>query len=359
MGIYPNVSLSRANGNNAPDSVGPNGSVIQPSDRVRFEELYNHLLGRISQVSQRFHGDLERYQPGGTTRLRHFRFADQSWFIQDDWKLRPHLTLSLGLRYEYHAPPAEHESLAGMLHQAAQITRASRIADLEVQRTARWYNGDYNNFAPRFGFAWAIGGDRKTVMRAHYGILYERPMSLTVTLADNFTPGFSATRVVLPNEAPGSDHRLSDGIPPLQVPAVPPVRLPNTRREDIGIFDPHLRTGYVQQYGLSIQSELWRDTVMEVGFVGNRGVKLLLPVNVNQLRIYDDFLPAFREIEVFRAGGPAVSPGNTLVRLFRSVNQAVSSLQATFVDQGSAGAAANRLDTTFYSLYAAAGLSDH
>ena len=357
-GIYPNVHLARANGNLPPPTIGPSGGEISAAGRTRFEEMYNHLLGRISHVTQTFYGDLEHFQPAGTARERNFRFHDYAAFLQDDWKLRPNLTLNIGLRYDFHAPPSERDRRQGTLDQAAQISRVSRISDFALQRAERWYDGDYNNLAPRFGLAWAPGGDARTVIRAHYGIFYERPVPSTATLADNNTPGFSAAMPVFPNQTPGSDWRVSDGIVPPQQPAAPSKQPPNNRRESIGLFHPRLRTGYVQQYGFGVERELSRNLLMEAAFVGNRGVKLMLPVNMNQHRIHDEFLSSFREIQTFRSGSGAVSAQNTLVRLFGSVNQAVNSLGATLFNEGAAGAAADQLDVAFYDRYASAGNSD-
>jgi hypothetical protein len=357
-GMYPDVLFDRSSGNLPAGAIGPPTSVISTPDRQRFEELYNHLLGRISQVRQSFYGDLTSFQPAGTPRRRNFRALEYASFVQDDWRLKPSLTLNAGVRYEYHSPPWERDGLQGTVDKAALINRTSRIADLTMQRSRRWYSGDHNNFAPRFGIAWAPGGDHRTAIRGHYGIFYERPVGSTVTVADNFSPGFAAVPTVRPNQAPGSDVRIRDEIPlPVQPPA-PALQSPRDRRENLGLFDPNLRTGYVQQYGLSIQREFLLNTVLEIGIVGNRGVKLLLPINMNQLRIHDDFLSAFRDIREARTHGSAATPKNTLVRLFGSADEAVRQIGGQLFDERSAGAAADRLDTAFSHLYPRAGLSD-
>ena len=151
---------------------------------------------------------------------------------------------------------------------------------------------------------------------------------------------------------------MSDGIPLPPQPAAPQVQQPSTRQTNLAVFTPHLRTGYLQSYSLTLQRELFRHTVIEAGFVGNRGVKLFMQVNPNQLRINDGFLQAFREIQAFRATGSAVPAANSLVRLFGTVNGAISNLGASTFDEESVVAAADSVDRTFYPGYAAAGLSD-
>src|SRR5262249_32883301 len=125
-------------------------------------------------------------------------------------------------------------------------------------------------------------------------------------------------------------------------------------------------------YGLNIQRELLRNTILEVGYVGNRGMKLFMDQDFNQMRIGEDFLGAFKELQAFKAKTIASpSASNTLVRLFTNVptsvcttsntvvaaaNCAITNLGATNVDQGATGAAANNLDRNFNNRYATIGL---
>jgi hypothetical protein len=75
-----------------------------------------------------------------------------------------------------------------------------------MQRSRQWYSGDHNNFAPRFGITWAPGRDRRTAIRANYGIFYERPVGSTATVADNFSLG-SRRRSPEPSERIGRSHQ--------------------------------------------------------------------------------------------------------------------------------------------------------
>jgi hypothetical protein len=153
---------------------------------------------------------------------------------------------------------------------------------------------------------------------------------------------------------------LSDPYPLPAVPAAPQLQLPADRAGNIAVFDPRLRTGYVQQYSLSIQREVARGTAVEAAFVGSRGVKLFMQVNPNQRKIEGDFLQAFRELQAFRSSGTPVTPGNALVRLFGSAPAAITGIGgAGLLDRGEAGAAADALDRNGNNTarYMAAGLS--
>ena len=357
-GIYPNVTLARGNGNTVAASFGPQG--LNATDRTRFENLYNDVLGRMDRVVQTYYSDLQKFQGPGEPRVRNHLLYESGYFIQDDWKIRRNLTLNIGLRYEYFAPPKEANQLQGTLDKIDLVNENARIADTTVVRKNAWYNPDRNNFAPRIGFAWDVKGDGRTAIRGNYGIFFDRQVGATVSLADGNTPGFSSTSEVFPNQAANADNRAGIAIPNTPAPAAPVVTLPTSRTFSIVVFNPNLRTGYVQSFGLTLQREVIRNTVVEAGYVGTRGVKLFMNRDLNQPRIQEDFLKAFKEIQAFQANGTAPSPGNTLVRLYGSPQAVLSSsLGASNFQQGRVGTVADTLDrTTARNAYGQAGLND-
>jgi hypothetical protein len=356
-GIYSDVTFGTGHGNLPLSSIGPSGSVISQTDRQRFELLYNDLLGRMEQVTQTFYGNLESFLPSGTARSRDFVFHEYGAFLQDDWKLRPSLTLNVGVRYEYSGAPSETDGIFGALDKADEISATANIADFTLLPGGSLYKKDFNNFAPRLSFAWAPWNNTKMVLRGGYAIFFDRLIGATTNFVDNNTPASAQTVSVFPNLA-GTDFRLKDGIPVPAQPGAPALRLPNTRSTPVAIFNSDLRTPSVQHFDLTLQREIFRNTIVEAGYVGERGERLFMDLNLNQLKIEGDFLQAFNELQSFRSSGAPVSSTNTLVRIFGSVGAAVSAIGGSALDLGLAGSAADTVDRNYFGNYAAAGVSD-
>ncbi len=357
-GIYPNITFSRSlNGNTPSASVGPAG--LSSTNRTNFENLYNELLGRVDLVAQTFNSDLTKFLPGGTTRQRDFTLWEQGYFVQDDWKVRRNLTFNIGLRYDIYNAPHEKNSLQGTLDKVGQLGFGYRDSNLTVVKTNTYAPTDFNNIAPRFGFAWDVKGDGKMAVRGNYGIYYDRNIGATVSLADGNTPGFVFSGTTLPNSAGNTDVRLRDNPSAPAIPGAPVLTLPVTNRQTaVVVFNPNLRSGYVHQYGLSIQREVAHNTVFEAGYVGQRGVKLFLNYNLNQSRIYEGFLGDFKELQAFQASGAAPSATNNLVKMFGTPAAAITGVGgATTVSTGAVGTAASSVDVNQNAKYANAGLN--
>jgi Carboxypeptidase regulatory-like domain/TonB dependent receptor len=108
-----------------------------------------------------------------TTRGQYYRSSDYGVFVQNDWKLRPNLTVNIGLRWEYYAPPTEakrhlanfeptSDPINGLLNGVA--TNPSRV-----------WNPTWRNFGPRLGLAWSpTKYDNKIVFRGGFGMAYDR-----------------------------------------------------------------------------------------------------------------------------------------------------------------------------------------
>jgi hypothetical protein len=357
-GAYPNVTFGTGQGNAPGSAIGPSEqSEISSTDRITFENLYNDLLGRMESVSQTFYSSLTSTLPAGTGRNRNYAFQEYGLFVQDNFRIRPNLTLNLGLRYELNTVPKEANGFQGVLDQASQITGTANISDFGIAPGNNWYDMDVNNFAPRAGFAWDIFGSGALVLRGAYGIYYDRLIGGITNFVDRNSYGFSQSVSIYPN-ASGTDLRLGDGIPLPTQPGAPNLQPPLTRSTTIAVLDPNLRTPRVDQISLKLEKRIF-GAIMEAGYVGTRSKNLFQYLNLNQTKTNGDFLEAFRQLQEYRAMGTPVPPTNTLIRIFGSPLAAFNALGGMNFDTGQLGVAADILDRNYYSDYSAAGVSDY
>jgi hypothetical protein len=136
-----------------------------PANAPPLEPVQSYGLGIPSVFIQGF-GD-----PRSSIKNRPLGF-----FAQDSWKVRRNLTLNYGVRYDIEltdtiAPIAFSDPLTGITLSAANLQAAQDVVGVQ-----QGFPRDKNNFAPRFGLAWDITGDNKTVLRAAYGIFYDHPL---------------------------------------------------------------------------------------------------------------------------------------------------------------------------------------
>jgi Carboxypeptidase regulatory-like domain/TonB dependent receptor-like, beta-barrel len=357
-GIYPNASLSTASSGNTPNITTPAG--LNSTQLSILQGLYNNLTGRVGSIAETFYSDLQNWQAPGTPRVRDFVFHEYGFFVQDDWKITHNLTLNVGLRYDFSGVPSETSGHSGILDQAGNLNSISTINNLTVKKGGQWYNNDWNNFAPRFGFAWDPRGDGKTAIRGNYGIFYDRLIGATTSLVDGNTPGFSQGITVYPNLG-GSDLRIADGLTNPAQPAAPVLTLPPTSSTSVVAFNPNLRTGYVQMWGLNIQREIHRDTVVQFGYIGNRGLKMFMNQDLSQIHQNADFLNGFNELAAQYAAGnlAGVSANNPFVRIFGTASAAVSTLGASNLTTLQYNNAVNNMETGASAKMTAAGVSQY
>jgi hypothetical protein len=120
------------------------------------------------------------------------RFYQLDFYAQDAWRVRPALSLSFGLRYEYNTPPRE---TSRRLEDAFNDPSLALIPGLRtfIGDRTRIFDPDRNNFAPRLGFAYApalFGRDRLTVIRGGYGIFYDQILGAVVSQSRNVYPDY-------------------------------------------------------------------------------------------------------------------------------------------------------------------------
>ncbi len=313
---------------------------------VRFASLTDFFAGNVHQANLLL---------GDPTRT--FTGEGFAGFVQDDWRVTPRLTLNLGVRYELNTVVHEKDGM-----------QANFDPILGLVQTNNPYHGDHNNFAPRVGFAWDIGGNGKTVLRAAGGILYEQ-ISMDVFQAESNVLGLRTIPTGLPLYNAGSSTPLplsgniqlqalsfphgSPGLGPISAawqafdptkpvsqqttlysavahPACgdginnpdPSVYLSAPGPCEIYAVDPNLRTPYVNNWNIDIQRAITNNLSVDIGYVGNHGTKMLGKINQNQPMLVNGFSPGW--------GDPAApgSAANICVNDFTNCNPDVGGEQA-------------------------------
>ena len=256
-------------------------------------------------------GDMEEFDDislnYGET-VRGYRFNDYSFFIADDWKVTSSLTLNLGVRYDYFGSPWE---VNGVLNNF-DFDRAVAANDIFQGYTfASNFNpaehagfeglspifspnksiipADRNNFAPRFGFAWSP--QKRLVFRGGYGIFYERTTGSFANSLRQAVPFFREEQI----DNRGDWNDFPTDTPTIPVPnfivgfddgepIVATAENPTTEFEtfEAQVIPANISTPYIQQWSLNVQWELMPDLLLQVGYVGTKGTKLIQIANVNQ-----------------------------------------------------------------------------
>jgi hypothetical protein len=222
-----------------------------------------------------------------------------SAFAQDEWKVTPRLTLTLGLRYEYTSPETDKRGFSFTILPGLQSTRFANaptglVFPGDKGAPKGWYFPDYKNFAPRIGFAWDPFGNGKTSLRGGVGMFYdtlngwmsdwatdEPPFAGSADLFFNPSPNAANTTMSDPYGTAGSPDPFPSQIPPPQNVDFNALGLIPFGFGSNNFVDPHLKTPYIYQYSLSVQRQLGNGLMAEVGYAGSSSHKLLTWLDAN------------------------------------------------------------------------------
>lgn len=197
----------------------------------------------------------------------HLRTYSYNFFANDQWRVRPNLTLTLGLRYEYNSPAVDAQNHANLYDESTQA-----LVPVGTDGMPRGgYLPDRNNFGPRVGLAWSPGALAHTVVRAGYGIYYDES-SLAPGEGLYFSPPYFNFNVYYPL-GPTAPLLLDNPFPgnfPLPTPS------------SALAFQRDLRTTYVQQWNFNIERSLGGSRMFEIGYVGSKGTGLIGARDINQ-----------------------------------------------------------------------------
>ncbi len=214
----------------------------------------------------------------GPTGQRQYRDA---YYVQDDWKVLPNLTLNLGMRYGYDQPIYEvnNKEVNVDVSKASQCTAANSSANPCLQfagvngNSRALYNAYYEEWMPRFGFAWQFLP--KVVLRGGYGItdyMEGTGANLRPTLNPPFFSQFVNAPATPAGTSPGNPLSIANGFSNAGQAAI----------TQYNAWDKNLRPTAVQQFNLTNQFLLTANTTAQVGYVGELGQRLIVPASPNQ-----------------------------------------------------------------------------
>jgi hypothetical protein len=397
FGIFPSITFSRLDasfsGNNTLGVARPDGSRvdltasgINATDRNNLNTFYNVLLGRIGRIDQSFYSNGREFSPLQPLTLDQ-RIGEYNFYVQDDWRITQNLTLNAGLRYELNSVPYDAAGVQVVPDRPLDGSEGPVTFVPAGPETGReWFKRDNNNFAPSVGVAWDPTGSGKTSLRASYRLAYQRLITWALNVVEQRQPATSLNQFLVAPRDPaiaGADQilrlnellkqgrvpqpqagvalSLNNGVPQLTTPPTINRTPPNNRNEQPLFFDPDVTTPYMQQFIVGVQRELWKDTVLEVAYVGSRGSDLFRMVNVNQMDLVSNgFIRDFQAARqnLLANGNPNVGePTGNFGRLYGGT---IPASVYPDIQNSNVGLLADALDRRTQGIgLAAAGLPDN
>jgi len=214
--------------------------------------------------------------------IRHTYENNFGFYVQDSYRLTPHLTFSYGLRWDYFGVMQEKSNLLSNVTNFDAAGGTFTLTQVGQPGLSNLYNPDKKDFAPRASIAWDVTGKGKTVVRAGFGMFYDASSQDMVMGHLPYSPFFD----------PGPAYNNIGAAPILSTGAVggvivsgSPVFAPSSGcgfECDVFAFDRNIKTPYMENYNLNIQQQLGSKAVIQVGYVGSQGHRLWRFFDVSQ-----------------------------------------------------------------------------
>lgn len=223
---------------------------------------------------------------------RAWRVWDGDLYVQDDYRVTARLTLNLGVRYERQGALGDSKGRASTFNPAAANANPPASGTLagfvvgsnfsggaippgvtQAGTNTAINNDGQNAFAPRLGFAWQLPGTNRLTLRGGYGIYYTRTTGEPFIQLLGAPPWGTIRQFFFPSQS-------------APFPAAPafPIFTPYSPTTDLTptVFSPGFRPPVVQHYSLNLQTELGANWMLEIGYDGTRGTKLVQSRSFNQ-----------------------------------------------------------------------------
>lgn len=271
--------------------LNSNGEVGGARPLYSFHRLWNFANG--TPIFEEIAANLSGKPSANNTK---FTTGEMAFFIQDDWKFRPNLTLNLGLRWNYFSPVTASDGLLGNL----LLDSNNGLAGARITTAEQLYDKDWNNFGPQLGFAWNPKWfDGKAVIRGGGGIGYDRlPNALLANARRNppngalfgiccgtaqgeFGSPFVGGQITYVASTDGTIFGYPTN-PNLGGGTNPTTGLPNIGAAEIYGAPQDLPNAYVIRYSLEGQYELPANLVATLGYQGSQGRHFvrILPLHI-------------------------------------------------------------------------------
>jgi carboxypeptidase family protein/TonB-dependent receptor-like protein len=353
INVTPSVTFSATT---RPTFIGTTGNSgfataagINSTDATNLGSLINNLYGLPAAMNQVFIANLRDdvflpFKVGDNISLyaEKHNLDQYNFYFQDEWKVRPNLTLNYGVRWEYN-PPANTSPNENVFVATTPIVGTPLPATpvigvpgaVTFVKAKHWYEGSFAGaIGPRFGLAWSpnfksgfmrtiFGDGSKSVIRLGYGLAFDTISSFQVTAAAGRVPGlvqscttsFNTTASAFTTITPGCtfnadlNKTVASGFPTqLAAPTVrpstffsPPQQL-RTNSPPITVFDPKMHLPTVHEWNFSVQRELPGGFVMQAAYIGRRGERLFMAYDANQTNP-DSIIPSFLTMQQNKGKG--------------------------------------------------------
>ena len=295
------------------DEIGTNNAYSRAAGKVAFSNLQSFLSGTVKN-GQIFLGNAQQVT----------RALSYAGFAQDDWRVTPRITLNLGLRYEYNAPPTGKNDYIANFYPNVNPATTSAIGQAGGAFPSL-YNGDHWDFSPRFGAAWDVQGNGKTVVRLAASLMYNlepqgvlidlNPLGANVPSIGYNTSGTAINANTPSNLALAANQITWNTTGPVFPTAVSltttgqfagtytglsctfagevglPAGYVPTPCSFLAATDPNFKTPHVGQWSLDIQHAITSTLSIEAAYVGNHG-RQAGQVDINQPPVGAGWTPA-------------------------------------------------------------------